>query len=316
MQKFKDLFYMRKSDRKVVLFFLVVGTAALLTVMFLGSDNGEVTPVSSQDSLTPKKNIDYFNDFSDENVENGRPVELFPFDPNTADSVELRLLGLKQWQIRSLYHYRQKGGVFHRPQDFARLYGLTAGQYRMLEPYIKIGDDFRPASELAEIRQYEEERQLETFRRQDSYKPYKEYDRDTLKYPVKLKPGERIDLASADTTMLKKVPGIGSGWAKAIVYYGKRLGGYVHVGQLKEIDGFPEESLPYFQISSTHIDKLKINELSVEKMRRHPYINFYQARAINDFRRLKGKIKNLDQLRLLKDFPPEAIERLRPYVEY
>ena len=48
--------------------------------------------------------------------------------------------------------------------------------------------------------------------------------------------------------MLKKVPGIGSGWAKTIVSYGERLGGYVAVGQLKEIEGFPVESLPFFEV--------------------------------------------------------------------
>lgn len=38
------------------------------------------------------------------------------------------------------------------------------------------------------------------------------------------------------------------------------------------------------------------------------------ARQIVDYRRLKGKLTNLSQLRLLKDFPPEVIERLQPYV--
>ncbi len=44
--------------------------------------------------------------------------------------------------------------------------------------------------------------------------------------------------------------------------------------------------------------------------------NFLQARAIADYRRLHGPLKSLDDLRLLREFPPEAIERLRPYVEY
>ena len=71
----------------------------------------------------------------------------------------------------------------------------------------------------------------EAYKQNDAYKPYKKYDRDTIRYPIKIKLGEHINLACADTTMLKKVPGIGSGWAKAIVGYGERLGGYVAVGQ-------------------------------------------------------------------------------------
>jgi DNA uptake protein ComE-like DNA-binding protein len=40
------------------------------------------------------------------------------------------------------------------------------------------------------------------------------------------------------------------------------------------------------------------------------------ARAITDYRRLYGPLKSLDDLRLSKDFPPEAIARLTPYVQF
>ena len=137
-----------------------------------------------------------------------------------------------------------------------------------------------------------------------------------MKFPLKLKEGQFINLANADTTQLKKVPGIGSWWARQIVNYGNRLGGYVTVTQLLEIDGFPDEALTYFRVDHPHTAKLNINTLTLSQLRRHPYINFYQAREICDYRRLKGKITDLSQLSLLKDFPPEEIERLRPYVTY
>ena len=133
---------------------------------------------------------------------------------------------------------------------------------------------------------------------------------------MKLKAGEHINLVTADTTQLKKVPGIGSGWARAILNYGKRLGGYVAVGQLQEIEGFPEESLPYFSIANPQTEKINLNTATLAQLRKHPYVNFYQAKAICDYRRLKGKLTNLSQLHLLKDFTPEAIERLRPYVAF
>ena len=56
--------------------------------------------------------------------------------------------------------------------------------------------------------------------------------------------------------------------------------------------------------------------MSLDELRRHPYINYYQAKAIVDYRRLHGKLSSLDDLRLSPDFPPEAIRRLEPYVEY
>ena len=61
---------------------------------------------------------------------------------------------------------------------------------------------------------------------------------------------------------------------------------------------------------------MNVNRLSLEELRRHPYLNFYQARAITDYRRLHGPLKSLNDLRLSKDFPKEAIDRLMPYVSF
>jgi DNA uptake protein ComE-like DNA-binding protein len=226
----------------------------------------------------------------------GRKAELFPFDPNTADSTQLLRLGLQPWQVRNIYKYRAKGGVYLQPSDFARLYGLTVKQYHELEPYIHISAEYQPSATLVGERP--------------------QYERDTLKYPIKLKEGETVTLNIADTSTLKKVPGIGSAFARAIIGYGKRLGGYVSTSQLLEISNFPRKSLPYFKVDSTKIRKIKVNKLTLDQLKRHPYINFYQARTITDYRRLKGDLKSLDDLKLHKDFPEAERKRLEPYMDY
>jgi DNA uptake protein ComE-like DNA-binding protein len=62
--------------------------------------------------------------------------------------------------------------------------------------------------------------------------------------------------------------------------------------------------------------KLQVNNLTLNELRRHPYLNFYMAKAITDYRRLHGPLKSLQDLRLSKDFPPEVIKRLEPYVDF
>ena len=86
--------------------------------------------------------------------------------------------------------------------------------------------------------------------------------------------------------------------------------------QLDEIEDFPLDAKEYFIIEKPLPVKLDINHLSLNELKRHPYINFYQARAITEYRRLHGPIRSMEELRLLKDFPSEAIERLLPYVAY
>lgn len=134
--------------------------------------------------------------------------------------------------------------------------------------------------------------------------------------PHKIREGEHVVLNTADTTALKTIPGIGPYFARKIVQYGERLGGYVNIDQLDEIEDFPLESKQYLVIQDAQPKKLNINQLSLNELKRHPYINYYQARAIEDYRRLHGPLKSLNDLRLSKDFPPEAIERLMPYVAY
>ena len=289
-------FYLQKSDRYVITWLLFIIVAAMAVIFLTDSRQEEealqeVAVPKGSEGKYQKKTYTY-------NQGQPRQPELFPFDPNTADSTQLLRLGLQPWQVVNIYKYRAAGGVYRKPRDFARLYGLTLKEYRRLEPYIRISEENLPAENYFY-----------------KYEPIEE--RDTLKYPVKLQPEERVVLNSADTAQLRKVPGIGSFFARKIVEYRERLGGYYRVQQLLEIEDFPETAVNFFIIpDGTEFRKMNLNRLSLNELKRHPYINFYQAREIVDFRRLHGRIENLQQLSLSKDFPPEAIERLLPYVEY
>ena len=317
---FRDFFYIRKSDRSALLVVLAVVLVAVGLIYWVGREDNLK---ASSDFIGQEQTNDLQEQNAASQLSQGsgassyyavpeQQAERFEFDPNTADSTQLLRLGLQPWQVRSIYRYRSKGGVFREASDFARLYGLTQKQYRELLPYIRISSDYRPAAELVGPRGKNGYEALSPAPREGGGE---EID-SRIGYPEKLKAGEHVVLNLADTTALKQVPGIGSYFARRIVAYGQQLGGYTSAEQLLEIEGFPEEALPYFQVNTGEIRKLNLNTLSLSKLRQHPYLNFYQARAINDYRRLKGPLSSLDDLRLLPEFPPRAIERLRPYVEF
>lgn len=305
--EWREFFYFNRSDRSVVLSIIVFAAVVWLLVMFFDNTDevGKIGTAMSQDSVGYSATSKSYTSKNYAEREDAKPyyynvgdvkVERFPFDPNTADSTQLLRLGLQPWQVRNIYKYRAAGGHYTRPSDFARLYGLTAKQYKELEPYIRISTDYRPAKEMV------------------ANDPG--YSKDTVRYPRKITLQQRIAINNADTTLLKRIPGIGTYYAKKIVDYRERLGGFVSLKQLKEIDGFPESTLQYMCIPDGGVRKIKVNKLTLNQLKAHPYINFYQARDIIEYRRLRGPLTNIDDLKFLPDFTPDVIERLRPYMEY
>lgn len=65
-------------------------------------------------------------------------TSLFPFDPNTVDSLSLRKLGLKEKTTAIFLHWRAKGKKFYKKEELKKLYTLTPEEYNRLEPYIII----------------------------------------------------------------------------------------------------------------------------------------------------------------------------------
>ncbi len=306
--RLRDFHYIRRADRRAISFLLMVMIVVSLALLVFHGKETMYTSSGEDDSTTMRWDDERhgYHNYKRGGRNRyyavpGRTVSRFPFDPNTADSTELLALGLEPWQVRNIYKYRAKGGVYRKKEDFARVYGLTNKQFRELAPLIRIGSDYQPYSD----RGYQNV-------------PYG-CAPDSVpgrRFPAKLRPGERIELNDADTTILMKVPGIGSYFARQIVRYRKKLGGYYSRDQLLEIQDMPKEALEYFEVDPGTVHRLNVNKLTLEDLRRHPYINYYQAKAIVDYRRLYGEIHDIEQLKLMKDFTPDDFERLRYYIEY
>ncbi len=153
--------------------------------------------------------------------------------------------------------------------------------------------------------------------RKETKKTYekKQFPR-TEKYPV----GTVVELNSADTIILKKVPGIGSTFARRIVKYRELLGGYHSVRQLSEVYGIDEEVYdrlkPWFIVDTSAIRKLPVNSAPVRELYRHPYLDSRQARIIYQMRRQNGKLTGWGNLVLLEEFTEADREKLMPYLSF
>ena len=191
---------------------------------------------------------------------------------------------------------------------------LTVEQWVRLEPYIRIAPRFRYVEREEPRERREPARAVEP--------PVAEFccedvvPCDTFPRRVKLRVGQTVDVNTADTTLLKMVPGIASKRAARIVAYRNALGGFVTKEQAMEATEMPDSVLRYMTLSSQPVRRVNVNRLSVSQLMKHPYISFYQAKAISEYRRNHGAIQSIGVLRKLDEFRSTDIEKLHPYLEF
>lgn len=295
----KDFFYYTKSERRVILLLLAIA----LLLLGIWAVMEYLRPVEVPVTLSESEEIDSFlaNLEEQEKIrkshipKNEISAVLQPFDPNTADSVLLRQLGLPVYIVRNILKYRAKGGVFRSPESFSRIYGLKEEVYQKLKPYITIA----PLVSVSHVR-------TDTFRQL----------KDTIPYVPKYEEGTIVDLNKADTSILKRIPGIGSTLARMIVVYRQRLGGFYDVSQLQEVPHVGVELNKWFVVTPAGLHKIQVNSASLDKLRSHPYMDFYKAKAIMEYRRKRGKIKGLSQLSMFEEFTEKDLKRLSPYLTF
>ena len=222
------------------------------------------------------------------------PVQSFPFNPNTADSMTLLRVGLKPWQVKNLMAYRRAGGRWKDADDFKRLYGLSDEEFQRLRPYVQIP----PAVKEVYFTEHDRARQ------------------DSLHHlrPEKFTQLTVLDLNTVDTLTLRKIPGIGVGYSRSIVSYRERLGGFVSVAQLKDIEGLPARIEEWFSVEEqVAVRTISINKSDFKTLVRHPYLSYEQVKVITTHIRKYGSLRSWKDLQLYPEFTPKDFERLTPY---
>lgn len=306
----KDFFYFSKSQRTgivVLIVLIILGLAANFTLKYffpVSEKNGKafLTEVEafkkslvSRDSMLNAERQRQFEEqykkyHSFPPYKKEIPYTLFTFDPNTADSTTFVRLGLKPFIASNIRKYRSKGGWFKTSADFGKMYGLTPEKFSELSPYISIQEKKLTKTDSLFLKQ------------------------KTLKKEL------IVELNSADTTLLMQVAGIGRGYARGIVRYRQQTGGFISVDQLSEIYGMRPENLdiirPHCKVNLELISKIKVNMAGVERLKGHPYLNFYQSKAIYELRRKKGKLKSISDLKVLPEFTPESLAKIEPYLSF
>jgi DNA uptake protein ComE-like DNA-binding protein len=195
--------------------------------------------------------------------------KLFRFDPNKIDSQGAILLGIPEKQVRSLMHYREKGGRFKNKDDFARLYGLTNETFQLLRPYIVMMEDH---SKLNNDTYYGH--------KQYKYKPNQQFDNTEQKGKMNLNSINELEWVSITTLPLSLI--------KRIIAYKKYLGVYTSIHQLNKVYGMSDTTYQmlkgYLYVQNKQHELVNANALSFNDWKK---LNLFSDRQIWEILRMK-----------------------------
>lgn len=217
---------------------------------------------------------------SDEKL--NRPV-LFVFNPNNLPVNQWKQLGLSERQISIIKHYESKGGHFNKKEDVQKIYGITADDYKRLEPYINIPGASAYVSN-------------------------------------KLSAGQVIELNNADSARLTRIRGIGPAFAARIVAYRQRLGGFINKEQLKEVYGIDTakfaEIKDQVNIARARINKININAVDFEGLRKFPYLTNKQTNAVIQYRTQHGNYRSVADMKNIAILDDIILRKIEPYLSF
>ncbi len=238
--------------------------------------------------------------FEKKGFEKKESFETFAFDPNTASEADLgRLFPARTAQ--SIVNFRSKGGKFRTKEDLKKIYTLSEEDFARVEssiaivasPNLKVAPkEDKPGSVLA--------------------------PNTNAGFTKSKKTSNKVDINSATVEDFQQLPGIGVGYAARFVNTREKLGGFVKIEQLKETYGLADsvfqKILPQLQLGTPTLRKLKINGMSADDLRKHPYLGWKIANMIVSYREQHGRYKSAADLKQIPLITPEVYAKIVEYI--
>ncbi len=275
MKRIRNYFTLTKSEiRGLFIVFFMIATLVVLRISFRPNADGFHLTFHASDRVTeegkPGMNRNQISAGETGLPSGGSIYEEYSesFDPNAATYGELLSKGFASHVVNRIINYRLKGGKYNRPEDLLKIYGIDSTLVYVLSENMIFNSTYRiPENE---------------------FKKKNVSDR------------RRIDINKTDSIQLRTIFGIGTVLSARIIKYRDLLGGFYSAIQLAEVYGINDSLCSrlseVFFIDTTCIKKMNVNKATINELKKHPYLNYYQAEAITSYRRLVGPFDSKKQL--------------------
>ncbi len=127
-----------------------------------------------------------------------------------------------------------------------------------------------------------------------------------------------VELNGADTFELQRLRGIGPSFARRIVSYRKRLGGFLRKEQLMEVFGMDSSRyaamLPNITVEPDSVHRIDLNNVTFKELLKHPYFSFEMTKAVMIYRQKNKKFKSAEELKNIEGVNDSVFRRVSPYL--
>jgi len=127
-----------------------------------------------------------------------------------------------------------------------------------------------------------------------------------------------ININTATLDELKSINGVGNYFANKIIQKRTELGGFYDKSQLLEVWKLDSVLLQKIEnqlvIDLKDLNKININNVSVEELKNHPYFSWNIANAIVKMRNQKGVFISIEDIKASKIIDEQLFIKIKPYI--
>jgi competence ComEA-like helix-hairpin-helix protein len=289
MKEDDEPLYVSKRNRRGVVALIILSVIVIFLPRFAQLFNSDVAlDISTEDVQAfekSKKNFqnkkrNYYNKYEKKKRFSAPPRK---FNPNEYSAEDWINLGLSEKQVAVLLKFTKNG--IRSNEDLKRIFVISDELYTLIKD--------------------------------STYYP----ERPKTEYAPKVieeKKVQKLEINTASIEDLENLKGIGPFFAKQIIKYRDRLGGFSSKEQILEVWKMTVETydnlVPQIEIDKSKIRKLKINDVTPEELKNHPYLNWSQVNSIIKMRAQRTNFNNINEIQESKLIDAETFEKLIPYL--
>ncbi len=314
-EELKDVFSVHEGERRgiqVLLVLLVIAMGWVIYEQWIAAPSPEEKAMievawTKLDTRTADANGSLIDGGRSAGAQLVEPsVHLFEFDPNGLPIEQWVALGLSERQAAVIHHFEEKGGHFRTKKDLGRMRVVSPELFQSWLPFIQLPDSIERSSTGSM-----------------AFNPAEGSDPDhgsDERADRRVHTRQLLEVNTADTVQLVAVPGIGPAFARGIVKYRERLGGFHDLEQLKEVyilrdkPDAVERMQAALVVDTLMMRRFALNSFTAEELGPHPYAGWKVAKALVAYRKQHGPFRTIADIKGCALVTDSLYRKLAPYL--